>query len=88
MSRRSFTSLGLATLGVLMTLAPHSASACAACFGRSDSKLAEGMNMGIFSLLVVVLFVLGGVASFFVYLARRSAMLAQATPAPSQSTQV
>jgi hypothetical protein len=64
--------LGTATLAGL----PPSAWACAACFGRSDSKLAEGMNMGIFSLLLVVLLVLSGVAAFFIYLARRASTLA------------
>lgn len=66
--------------------APNSALACAACFGRSDSKLAEGMNWGIFSLLGVVVFVLGGVAAFFVYLAKRAAASARgesAAPEPS-----
>ena len=33
------------------------------------------MNWGIFSLLAVVIFVLGGIAAFFIYLARRAAML-------------
>jgi hypothetical protein len=46
--------------------------ACAACFGKSDSNLAKGMNMGIFALLGVIVTVLGGIASFFVFLARRS----------------
>jgi len=59
---------------LVMASLPRSASACAACFGRSDSKLAQGMNMGILSLLVVVVFVLGGFAAFFVYLVRRSSM--------------
>ena len=49
-----------------------SAQACAACFGASDSNLAKGMNMGIFVLLGVIAMVLGGIASFFVFLARRS----------------
>jgi len=31
------------------------------------------MNWGIFSLLGIIVFVLGGVAGFFVYLANRSA---------------
>ena len=66
-----------AVCGVL----PHSALACATCFGKTDSKLAEGMNMGIFSLLAVVVCVLGAIASFFVYLAKRSSALA-ATPQP------
>lgn len=52
-----------------------SAMACATCFGASDSALTKGMNFGIMSLLLVVLAVLGGVASFFVYLARRSASM-------------
>jgi len=62
-----------------MVLLPQAVFACATCFGRSDSKLAQGMNMGILSLLAVVFFVLGGIAAFFVYLARKSAT----TPAAS-----
>src|SRR5437867_4144580 len=59
-----------------LSLAPQPARACAACFGQSDSPLAEGMNMGILSLLLVVVFVLGGIAAFFVYLMKRSAAAA------------
>jgi len=51
----------------------QSAQACATCFGKSDSKLAEGMNMGILFLLFVVLFVLGAISAFFIYLAWRAA---------------
>ena len=50
-----------------------SASACSACFGKSDSPLAQGMNWGIFSLLAVIIPVLGCVGGFFVYLAKKSA---------------
>jgi hypothetical protein len=50
--------------------------ACAACFGKSDSALAQGMNMGIFSLLAIVALVLSGVAGFFIFLARQSARAA------------
>jgi len=35
--------------------------------------MAHGLNWGIFSLLVVVVVMLSGIASFFVYLAKRSA---------------
>jgi hypothetical protein len=49
--------------------------ACAACFGKSDSNMAQGMNMGIFALLLVITCVLCGIAGFFVYVARRSAQL-------------
>jgi hypothetical protein len=69
--------------GVAIAATPESLFACAACFGRSESDLARGMNWGIFSLLAVVVFVLSGFATFFVYLARRAAMTAAANPAPS-----
>ena len=60
-------------LAFLFALQPHSLLACAACYGQSDSALAKGMNWGIFTLLAVVVSVLGGIAGFFVFLARRSA---------------
>jgi hypothetical protein len=63
----------LLCLGLGAAWVPQPLCACAACFGQSNSALAKGMNMGIFSLLVVVLSVLGGIAAFFVYLARKSA---------------
>jgi hypothetical protein len=62
--------------------------ACAACYGQSDSAMAAGMNWGIFSLLGMIVIVLGGVAGFFVYLARRSSMVSgpAAAAAASNST--
>ena len=60
--------------GLCLCFVPASALACAACFGKSDSSMARGMNWGIASLLVVVIGVLGGIASFFIYIARKSAM--------------
>lgn len=68
----------LAISGVLAN--PKAVSACAACFGQSSDPMARGMNMGIFTLLVVVTVVLGGLASFGLFLARRSARFS-ATPA-------
>jgi len=56
-----------------MAAAPRSVLACATCFGQSDSGLAKGMNWGILSLLVLVVFVLGGISAFFIYLAKRAA---------------
>jgi hypothetical protein len=44
--------------------------ACAACYGKSDSPLANGMNWGIFTLLGVVLTVLSCFALFFVHVMR------------------
>jgi hypothetical protein len=58
---------------------PAAVQACATCFGASDSDLAQGMNMGILSLLGVIGTVLLGIASFFVFLAWRTARRAAAT---------
>lgn len=66
---RFATILFATVLGVIF--APV-ASACPACFGKTDSPLADGMNAGIFALLFVVVLVLGGVAAFFIHLARRA----------------
>jgi len=52
--------------------APSPAFACAACYGKSDSALASGMNWGILTLLGFVLTVLTCLVVFFVHLARRS----------------
>ena len=70
----ALVALGIAGLG------PSTAWACAACYGQSDSPLALGMNWGIFSLLGVAVAVLGGISTFFVFLARRAA--AQPPPGP------
>jgi hypothetical protein len=54
--------------------------ACVACFGQSDSAMAQGMNMGIFTLLLVITCVLCTIAGFFVYLIRRASQVQ--TPEP------
>jgi hypothetical protein len=56
---------------------PRPIWACAACYGQSDSPMAAGMNWGIVSLLGMIVVVLGGLAAFFIFLARRSAALAK-----------
>jgi hypothetical protein len=63
-----------------LALHNEAAHACAACYGKADGPLADGMNWGIMSLLVLVVLVLGGFASFFIYLARRSAAFAATLP--------
>jgi heme/copper-type cytochrome/quinol oxidase subunit 2 len=65
----------LAAIAAVMQTASPAVQACAACFGKSDSNMAQGMNMGIFALLLVITSVLCGVAGFFVYVARRAAQL-------------
>jgi hypothetical protein len=73
----------LSGLPVVLVCQPHVLWACAACAGQSDSPMAKGMNWGILSLLAVITVVLGGVASFFVYLAKKSATMSAASVAAS-----
>jgi heme/copper-type cytochrome/quinol oxidase subunit 2 len=63
----------LLAAALLVALQPLPLRACAACYGQSDSPMAQGMNWGIFTLLGVIAVVLSGVTGFFVYLAKRSA---------------
>ena len=58
---------------VAFVLRPGSLLACAACYGQSDSPMAQGMNWGIFTLLTVIVSVLVGIGGFFIFLARKSA---------------
>ena len=70
---------GRALLVALMLAVPRAALACPVCFGQSDSPMAQGVNMGIYFLLAVVVGVLAAFASFFVYLARRANAFAEET---------
>ena len=73
------------TLFTLIALAaPRAALACPVCFGQSDSPMAVATNWGVITLLVIVVGVLAGFASFIVYLARR-ANLAE-LPGPAEAT--
>ena len=63
--------IGVAALALAFAFQPTALQACAACYGASDSPMAKGMNWGIFSLLAVVVVVLGSVAAFFIYLAKK-----------------
>jgi len=83
---RAFSSILVAVVGVALLSCAQSAQACAACFGASDSELAKGMNMGIFALLGVIVFVLGAIASFFIYLARRASVHSAAAMPVSELT--
>jgi uncharacterized membrane protein len=62
----------VALLALCLFVLPQSLQACAACYGASDSPMAQGMNWGILTLLAVIGCVLGGIVSFFVYLGWRS----------------
>ena len=47
-------------------------TACTVCFGKVSGELAHGLNLALLLLLAVTTFVLGGFATFFLYLWRRS----------------
>ena len=72
---------------VLWWGAQSSVYACATCFGDPDSALTKGLNWGIGSLLVMILIVLGGVSSFFVFLSRRSSRLSDGGPSDNELTE-
>lgn len=77
--------LFLAMALVLFSSTP-SVLACSACYGKSDSALAQGMNNGIFVLLGFIGLVLVGVAGFFVFIIRRATRLqAAAQPVPNSN---
>ena len=64
---------------VFMLAANRTALACATCYGASSDPMAQGMNWGIMTLLVVISGVLCAVTLFFVHVARRSAALENGT---------
>jgi drug/metabolite transporter (DMT)-like permease len=68
----------------MLALRPASVLACAACYGASDSPMAKGMNWGIFSLLGVVGMVLGCIATFFVFIGKKSAEASNLPDADSE----
>jgi hypothetical protein len=68
-----------AVAAVFALLPTQNIFACAACYGKSDSPMAWGMNAGIMTLLVVVAGVLCGISGFFVYIIRRSSKISANT---------
>ncbi len=75
----------LALVVLLFGLSVPAARACATCYGASDSPMAQGMNMGILTLLVVVATVLFGIVTFFIYVARKAAKMAAAASVRNQT---
>ena len=60
--------------------APRWALACAACSGRSDDAVAQGLNAAVLTLLAVLLVVLGALVGSLAYLIRRAATHPVALP--------
>jgi heme/copper-type cytochrome/quinol oxidase subunit 2 len=61
-----------ATALLALVLASMSAQACSVCYGDADSAMSKGLTWGITVLLGVVVLVLGGITTFFVYIAKKS----------------
>ncbi|HKW29691.1 MAG TPA: hypothetical protein VJT54_10170 [Verrucomicrobiae bacterium] len=85
-SRKFWRTLLIAAMGAA-ALAPSPLLACAACYGRSDSALAEGMNWGIFTLMGVILTVLTCILVFFVHIVRKEEKAVN-NPAPPNSPEI
>jgi heme/copper-type cytochrome/quinol oxidase subunit 2 len=88
MKRRATAKNFLPVTVALLALRAESVWACAACYGQSDSPLAQGMNWGIFSLLGVIVGVLTGITTFFVVLSRKSAAVRAVESDASQAKEV
>ncbi len=74
-SLRKFSKLIFAAV-MCAAFSPSPLLACAACYGKSTSPLASGMNWGIFTLMAVIVTVLATIAGFFIYIIRRETALA------------
>ena len=67
--------IGYLTLFLIFRLKQNTL-ACAACYGESDSPMAEGMNAGIFVLLIIIGGTLAAIAGFFLFIMRRARIVA------------
>jgi hypothetical protein len=83
-SLRKFSKMVFAAT-VLAAFAPSPLFACAACYGRSDSPLANAMNWGIFTLMGVVVTVLVSIGGFFIFLIRRETAQVRMAEAAEQN---
>ena len=82
---RKFLKIIFVAAAAIAAFAPSPLLACAACYGKSDSPLAQGMNWGIFTLMGVIGTVLVSIAAFFVFIIRREAALAAKAAAENLS---
>lgn len=72
MNCRRRTRLLLAAALVALVQHPAVLQACSVCYGDPDSNMSKGLSWGIGVLLGVVVIVLGGITSFFVYISKKS----------------
>lgn len=62
----------LAVVLAFTAFAPANLFACAACYGKVDAPMADGMNWAILTLGVVLATVLGAFLTFLIYAIRKS----------------
>lgn len=75
-------------IAILALGLPAKSLACAACYGQANGPMADGMTWGIFTLLGVVVPVLGGFLAFFIYLIRKSEAMANTVVPQTDSPEV
>lgn len=68
------------TVIAIVLAAPRCAWACAACSGRSDDMVAQGLNAAVLTLMGVLVVVLGTIVGSLAYLMRRAAKHPLALP--------
>lgn len=56
----------------ILLMASQKATACAVCFGDPNASMTKAVGSGILFLLVVVVGMLGALAGFFIFIARRA----------------
>ena len=62
----------------IFCLIPETVSACSVCFGApEDHPMTESLNLAIIALIGVTGTVLGGISTFFIFLARRGKKLSE-----------
>jgi hypothetical protein len=62
----------LAAVLTFLALHPAALQACSVCYGDPDSNMSKGLTWGVAVLLGVVVTVLGGITTFFVYISKKS----------------
>jgi hypothetical protein len=72
---------------VALCCAADAVQACSVCYGDPNSDMARGATWGIGVLLAIVLLVLAAIASFFVFIARKSANAPTSSLSSLQSTE-
>ena len=75
MDKRTFQLLGAGLFNLVLTA--KDAAACAVCFGAADDPQTNGVKYGIFTLLVIVMVVLGLFSLFFINLNKRAQKMTQ-----------